>query len=278
MKKLLIALILCLPIVGFAQDSIPKPNYNSIHLNWGAANLQIQNITASPMIHESWSAVNVVLRYDRAKKLDHQIYFKFSQHKDQVGEEFQYTAIYLDDIFYPTLPHEFLLIDLNYSLGKQLLKSPDWKFTVGGRSSNSFNQSYYDLGPAGSGVYYFSLGLDVWFNAKYDLGEKHHFVANLALPVFSWVSRSPYLSTDGRFIADNATHKDGDSFINYLKRGKIHSWNKRQAVNFDLSYYYSLTDKWQLGAAYWLSMNFNQDPQRYGAIENIIQLSGKFNF
>ncbi len=46
-------------------------------------------------------------------------------------------------------------------------------------ASNFINQTSYDLGPAGSGVYYYSLGLDIWLNAKYDLGEKSSFVASL---------------------------------------------------------------------------------------------------
>lgn len=278
MKKLLIVLILTLPCIGFAQEEEQVPKNSSIQLNWGIGNLQIQNISASPMIHKNWSPVNVAVRYERSKRLDQQVNVKFSQYKDQVGEPFGYSAIYTDDKLVSTVPHSFVMLDISYSLGKQILNNNDWKLTLGGRSSNFLNQSAYDLGPAGSSVYYYSFGLDVWLNAKYDLGEKSSFVANLALPIFSWTTRSPYLTQDGQYFADNLTHKGGDAFANYLKRGEIQSWGKRQSFNFDLSYYYRLSDKWQLGAAYGLTMHFNQEPQRFGSIENIFQLSGKFNF
>lgn len=278
MKNLFIIFFLILPYTVFAQEEEQQPKTRSIQLNWGIGNLQIQNISASPMIHKDWSPVNFALRYERSKKLEQQFYVKFSQYEDQVGEPFKYSAIYTDDKFVSTIPHSFVMLDLSYSLGKQILDENDWKLTLGGRSSNCLSQTAYDLGPSGSGVYYFSLGLDAWLNVKYDLGEKSSFVANFALPIFSWATRSPYLSADGQYIADNSTHKGVDAFFNYLKRGEIQSWGKRQSFNFDLSYYYSFTDKWQLGAAYGLTMHFNQEPQRFGSIENIFQLSGKFNF
>ena len=264
------------PVV--VQELEPKPRHHSLQLNWGAGHLKIQNISASPMIHESWSPVNAVLQYDHSNKLDHQFYIRFRRYTYQMGETFEYSAIYTDDEFLSSLPHEFLFLDINYSLGKQVLQPSAWKLTVGGRSSNFLNQTYYDFGPAGSGVYYYSLGLDVWLNAKCVLNENHHFTANLALPILSFVTRSPYMTTNGQYIADNQTRKGGDALINYLKRVELQSWNKRQAVNFDLSYYYNISDKWQLGATYWLSMNFNNEPQNYTAIENIIQLSTKLNF
>lgn len=279
MKIILITMtLLYLPFMGFSQEEGDKQRYNSIQLNWGVANLQIQNISASPFIHNSWSPVNMMLRYDRAKKLDQQVSVKFSLHKDMIGEAFEYSAIFTDDEFVSTLPHEFLFLEINYSLGKQVLQTSDWKLTVGGRSSNFLNQSYYDFGPGGSGVYYYSFGLDIWLNAKYDLSDKHHFVTNLALPIFSYATRSPYMTTDGQFIANNKTRKDIDAFINYLKQGELQSWNKRMAVNFDLNYYYNLSEKWNLGLTYLLAMNFNNEPQQYTAIENILQLNGKFNF
>jgi len=271
-------LIILIPLVLSTELFGQEASKNAISLSGGEANLQIQNLTASPMIHSSWSPVNAVFRYERTKKLDQQFYIKFSQHKDKDWVYTEYSAIWTDDEMAPTYPHQFILLDINYSLGKQLLNPSDWKLTVGGRSGNSLNLSSYDFGPAGSTVHYWALGLDVWLKASYDLGEKHQFVANLALPIFSWVARSPYLSQDGRYLVDVSSLKGGQSFVNLLKDGSLQSWSTRQSVNFDLAYYYKISDKWQLGAGYWLLINFNQDPQRYGAIENIIQLSGKFNF
>lgn len=278
MKKILLLTSICLPLIGFSQEEETKHWYNSVQLNWGAANIQIQNISASDLIHKSWSPVNVTLQYERSKKFEQQFYTRFRRYTYQTSDTYEYSAIFTDDEFVSTLPHEFLFIDINYSLGKQVLQQSDWKLAVGGRSSNFLNQTYYDFGPAGSGVYYFSFGLDMWFNAKYDLSDKHQIVANLALPIFSFATRSPYMTTDGQFIADNQTRKGWDAIMNYLKRGELQTWNKRQAVNFDVNYYYKLSEKWHLGLTYWLAMNFNNEPQPYTAIENCFQLSGKFNF
>lgn len=90
MRIILITMtLLYLPFMGFSQEEGAEHRYNSIQLNWGMANLQIQNISASPFIHKSWSPVNVMLRFNRSKKFEQQGSIKFSLLKDMIAEPYE---------------------------------------------------------------------------------------------------------------------------------------------------------------------------------------------
>lgn len=200
----------------------------------------------------------------------------FGLYKPMIGEQFEYNSFY--NGIQPTLPQSFLMLDINYSLGKNILDKGKWKLALGGRSANRLNSSNYDFGPAGSYGYYYSFGLDIWMNVKYRLSEKHRFVSNLALPVFAYNSRSPYLSADDQYFENASSHKGFESFLNYIKSGELQSWGSYQKVDFDVSYYYTLSDKWDIGGKYVLALDFNQVPTNFTQIENIFYLSVNLKF
>ena len=124
--------LFCLPYMGFSQEEEAEHKFNSLQLNWGMANLKIQNISASPFIHNAWSPLNAMLRYNRSKKFEQQGSIKFSLLKDMIAEPYEYSAIFTDDEFVSTLPHEFLFIEINYSFGIQNPRLSDEPKTVGG--------------------------------------------------------------------------------------------------------------------------------------------------
>ena len=169
-------------------------------------------------------------------------------------------------------------MDINYALGKNVLEKGKWKLALGGKARNRLMASDCLFGNAGSFGYYFSFGLDRWTKINFDLNEKHHFIANVALPVFSYNTRSPYMSQNDEYFSDAYSHKPLKSAINYVKRGELQSWGKAQSFDFDISYYYSLSEKWELGGKYMLLMDFNQYPTKFSQIENVIYLSAKLKF
>jgi len=241
----------------------------------GAGHIMRQNLSFSPMIHTSWSPLNACVQYTKSKKMEQQLYIKFGQYRAIVGESFSFNSFFNEEES-ETGPHIFTLLDINYSLGKKIALREDFSLALGGRLRNRLQPASYLFGNAGSFGYNFSLGLDLWLNFQYALNEKNHFMANLAIPVFSYNSRSPYLSQDDEYFFDSYSHNGFTNFIQLLKDGEIESWGKSQSMDFDISYFYTVSAKWDIGVAYWLSMNFSQAPTSFSSIENIFYLTGRF--
>lgn len=270
----------CITIIFLFLGSIyaQNPTSNSISFNWGIGNFQRQDLTFSPMIHSDWSALNFVLNYERSKKFEQQAYVKFGIYDPGVGEQYTLTSPFTgDDV--QSYPHNFTLLDINYSFGKSIVEKEKLKLALGGRLRNRLNASYYNFGLFSYFGYYFTFGLDAWVKLQYQLSEKHRFASNIALPLFSYNTRSPYLSADDQFFLDNYGHSNAfKSVSNYYEGGEWQSWGKSQSFDFDIAYWYALSEKWEVGASYWLSMNFNQDPTKYTAFQNNLYLSVTLKF
>ena len=257
----------------YSQDDL----YNSISLNWGVGNIQRQDLSFSPMIHRDWSPVNFVLTFSRSKKFEQTASVKFGNYKPSVVPPYSYISPFSGNE-YLTATHSFNVLDVNYAFGKKMIENDAWKISIGGRSRNRLNASNYNFGVFGSFGYYFAFGIDFWAKFEYKLSEKQRVISSIAIPIFSSVSRSPYMSQDDPYFMDNYTHKGFKAFTNYIKRGTLQSWGNSQSLDFNLMYTYSLSEKWDVGGSYWFSLNLNQQPTHFSSIENVICLSGHFKF
>ena len=275
MKKPIILILL--PLL-FATELLGQgESKNAISLSWGIGNLVKQALTFTPLIHRDWSPVNFLLTYKRSNKLEHQASIRFGNYKSRIGDEFVFRAPW-DKESFPTYPHSFNVGGINYSLGKSILKSDQLKLALGGRSRNRVDITDYVFGFSGTAGNYLSFELDIWIDAQREISEKHRMAANIGLPVFAYVYRSPHLTQNDDYFEDIYSHDDLKGFLLYLKRGEIQSWNKSQNFDFDITYYYALSGKWELGAIYWFSINLNQKPAKYAAVENVVCLSANSKF
>lgn len=257
-----------------AQEDV---KVNSLSLNWGMGHVKRQDLSFSPMVHQKWSALNFALSYERSKKLEQEILVRFSHYTPQVGEPYEFN-LYFNTEKFSTYPHTFTQFELNYSLGKNIVELGNFKMALGGKARIRFWPSNYMWGDNGSFGYYFSSGLDAWLKLEYVLNDKNHLRAHIGLPVFSFISRSPYMSQNDEYFADNIEHNDFKSVMNFLKRSEIQSWGLSQGVDLDVSYYHAFSGRWEIGASYWLSMNFNQAPTPLASIENTFFLSARLKF
>jgi hypothetical protein len=270
-------LVLCgLIILTLGLKAQEEANVNSFGLSWGMGNIKRQDLSVSPFIHQKWSPINVRLVYERSKKLEQQASLKFGSYSPRVGEEFKFYSFYNGEE--TTYPHYFTMIDINYALGLSVVEKEKFKFVLGGKSKNKFYASTYNFGPSGPSPLFIAFGLDIWLNMQYDLNEKHHFKSNVSIPLFAYIYRDPYLTQDDEFFENIYSHKGLKELGERIKDGQLQSWDSSQSFDFDISYDYSLNEKWDIGCQYLLSMNFNQSPTKYSSIENVIYFSGTFKF
>ena len=272
--KIILLLLFLWTFNGYSQDA----KTNSLTLNWGVGNLHRQDVNFSPFIHKSWSGLNLGLVYEHTGKQYHRVYSRFGRYTAFHEGPFTYNTEEKGELKQvETLPHSFNMLDLNYTLGFKVMSSEKVTILLGGQARNLLNIGDYEYGNSGIGFYNFAFGIDVWSSAKYKLSDKHSLGAELSLPIFSWVTRSPYLGQDDQYFRDVAKNKVFDSIGNYLRRGELQSWGGFQRVDFQMNYTYALSEKWNLKATYSLNMNFSKTPQSYTSIENVLMIGAQIN-
>ena len=272
MKRLTIILSVLLTGATHLSAQDIKPNALGIHLGMG--NLQKQDLIFSPFVANDWSPLNVRLEYEHHGKLNHKVDLRFGQYSYFVGEPFSY---YSRGILYDKYPHSFTNVDLNYSLSKNILHSARWTISVGGRVRNRFQIANYEFGHAGQFSYHLSMGLDALVDVEYRTG-KHALNSALALPVFSYLSRSPYTGQDDPYLERIMVHGDLKVFAQQLKAGTLQSWGTSRMADFELGYTYAFNPAWEIGITYLFSMNLHNDPVNYTSFENIVYLGTTFKF
>ena len=275
-KIINISLLIFLTMAMMAQEQ-EQERVNSFGLNWGMGHVKRQDLSFSPLIHQDWSAINFILSYERSKILEQEARVGFSQYSTQVGEPYTF-ELYFNSGTYETYDHSFTQLDVNYALGINIVERGNFKMAMGGKVRIRLCPSNYMWGDNGSFGYYFSNSLDAWLKMGYKLNDKNHLRAHVGLPIFSSVSRSPYMSQNDEYFADNLEHNDFKSLMNFLKRSEIQSWGVSQGVDLDLAYFHAFSKRWELGASYWLSMNFNQAPTPLASTEHTFFISTRLKF
>ena len=267
-------------LIGFLTYTVlteAQTSQNSLSLSWGMGHIMRQDLSASPFIHEKWSPTNMLLRYSRTKKLDQLIDVKFSLYKPSIVEPYSFNSYYYGGAQIG-LAHSFTLIDINYAIGKSVLERNQWKLVLGGKSRNHIYASNYNFGASGPSPMLISFGLDFWLKLKYTLNDKHYFISNLSIPLFSFIYRDPYLLQDDQFFENIYSHNGLKEFANRVSDGQLQSWGTSQRFDLDVQYGYVINKRWDIGIRYLLAMNFNQSPTRFSQIENVIYISGKIKF
>ena len=275
MKKTILALgvFFCFFQSGsYAQDA--KTNLLGIH--WGTGNLQRQDIRFSPFIHKPWSAFNLGLSYEHTGKQFHRVYARFGWYKSMIGEPYAYTNTIEDPPKQvETLPHNFNILDLDYTLGFSLKKSAKSAFWLGGKMRNLINQGPYEYGPSAIGSYNFNFSLDVWSGYSYSFSDKHSLKAELSLPLITWVASSPYLGQDSNYINNSSSLSVMKILGRYIADGELQSWGTIQRVDLQLGYKYRLSERWIMKAEYNLHFNTSNTPQPFTSIENVLLLGAQ---
>ena len=236
MKKLILSLAL------FYMVTIPNlmgqtAKTKRLGLHWGVGNLQRQDIRFSPFVHKPWSAFNLGLSYEHQGEQFHRVYARFGWYKAMVGKPYSYVnTIENPPQEYETLPHNFNILDLDYTLGFSIDKTSKAELFLGGKVRNLINQGPYDYGNSAVGAYNFSFGLDLWSGFHYKISKKHLVKAELSIPVITWVAASPYLGQNDEYIMNSSSLSTMKIVGSYISAGEIQSWGKLQRIDFQAGY------------------------------------------
>lgn len=270
----LVVLVLCIGILR-AQDKAP----GSFGFQLGAGYIMKQDLTMTPMIHRAFSPSKVKLDYSRFGKLERNAEVQFSAYSTSLNGRFQYYWE-IPEESEESREHSFTLLYITYKLGKKLVETERFGLSAGLRARSRLNVADYDYGIywLSHFAYYFSHGLDVYTDLNYRFSEKQLVNVGISLPLFSLVSRSPYLVQNAEYFYDNRSNSSVPSLINYLKRSKLQSWGTSQIVDLKLGYAYAISGRLDFSASYLFAMDINSTPRKLTQFENSILAGLTFKF
>lgn len=246
-----------------------------LSLSWGLGFIERQDLIFSPFIHSDITFANLGLEYTREARLFQNVQFRYAGFNPMVSNPYDFTVHGEPEHAYP---HTFTMVDLDYMMGKQIKQINKYTFTAGGLFNADVQAMNYVYGRISSLGYYAAFGLGVFGKTDYALNKKSKLSAVLKLPLVVWLARSPYLVNDDQFIENISSHSGFNSFMAFIQDGKLATWNRVQTFDVQLKYTYSLSSKWELGAAYLFEFIHSSRPRNLLSYRNSLYISGNFRF
>jgi len=248
---------------------------NSIQLQIGLSNIARQDLVFSPFIHRDLSPINIGIRYQREKTFYQSINLRFSSLKPSYIEPYEF---FDNNEIKQTSPHNFTIIDLDYWLGKEFRRR-EKSTTKAGIAFNADIQALnYVYGRIGSFGYYSAFGLGGFISHTYNINEKNKITGQIALPLFNWLARSPYLVNDDEFIENTSSHSGIKTFFAFIGDGNFATLNNLQTLDFRLNYTHKLNDRWELGADYLFEFIHSKEPRNLLSYRNSVFINTTFKF
>lgn len=248
---------------------------NCIQLQIGLSNIARQDLVFSPFVHKDFSPINIGIRYQREKKFYQNIHLRFSSLKPSFIGPYEF---FDDNETKQTSPHIFTMIDLDYWLGKEFRRRSK-SITKAGIAFNADIQALnYVYGRTSFFGYYSAIGLGGFISQTYNANKKNKITGQIALPLFNWVARSPYLVNDDEFIENISSRSGVKTFFAFIGDGNFATLNKSQILDFRLNYAYKLNDRWELGVDYLFEFIHSKEPRNLLSYRNSIFINGTFKF
>ena len=258
--------------ISFGQETEKK---NALALSFGPAYIMRQDLIFSPVIHADLSFLNLGLDYTRESKLFQKVRLRYASFNPMVAEPYEFSVHSDTESAYP---HSFNFIDLDYQIGKKLSENQKSRITVGGLLSADIHALTYVYGRISSLGYYSAFGLGVFGTYGRSINAKSNLAATLQIPLIAWLARSPYLVNDEEFIENISSHSGFNTFMAFISDGQFVTWNKMQTLDLELKYTYSLSEKWDLAAAYLFEFIHVSKPRNLLSFRNSLNLSANFRF
>lgn len=262
-------------ILGGKLTAQETASHHSLSLSAGPAHIARQDLVFSPMIHRDFTPVQLGIGYQCQARLTHTFRVDYASFNPTLREPYDFTEYGEDQNAWP---HYFTLIGLNYTAAKAIRESGKWTTKLGGAAHWDIQALNYSYGRISSFGYVSLTGMGVYAQQSYQASERWLVHGQVQLPLLLWQARSPYLVNDDEFIENIASHSGFKSFMAFLADGHLTSLHEVQSVDLELSVFYLLTKKWQLGASYHLDLLRMAEPRPLLSVRNAVQVSAHFQF
>ncbi len=263
------ALTAAWPARSRADDPPPK---NEISLGWAPRVVIRKDLVDSPLRYVGPALGAAVLRYSRVRDVDaHRVETDFLTGTLRAQPDYEYLQ-WPDGAPQSTEGSPITYVRLKYAYLRSLpLPAGATRSTVrlGPALDFDVNQTDWVHMPNVIGGYFGAFALDARLEGELRVSPKHRLRAEVSLPLFAWVTRSPYSVTDDVLINDNRDQKSFRVFFRYISHGSIQTWNTYQAVRVAGRHDWAFRPHWALSTSVHMRMLANQVPrpkidQEYG--------------
>ena len=248
---------------------------NMFSLSVGVGHFARQDLVFSPFVHKDFTAVNTGLEYTRKADFHQKLKLRYASFNPMLTSPYVFM---LNGEKKVANQHFFTLIDLDYFFGKKINQTEKSNTTVGALFNTDAQMLNYEYGRIGSFGYYSTFGLGGFIYKDYQINEKSHIYASLALPLLNWLTRSPYLVNDDEFIENISSHSAVKSFFAFIGDGKLITLNKLQTFDLEAKYAYQLNTRWEIGAGYLFEFIHSKEPRSLLSYRNSLLVSTSFKF
>ncbi|WP_373492662.1 hypothetical protein [Aquiflexum sp.] len=262
------------PNNSIAMDPGDPPK-NSITISAGLSILSRQDLVYSPFVHRDLSTTNYGFNFQRNGKTFQYFNLGFSHNSSQLVD---FEEIPMDGHHHGFHPHEFLFIHSVYGIGKPYKKTEKNISYLGTAVRMDMQASFYSFALSNMFGYFINQSLAIWHRKTHFLHEKHTLSHQLELPMISWMARPPYLAEDDGFIENISSHKSSLILLEFVKDGKLVSWNQLQRANFQLEYRFSISRKISLGMDYKLDIIRTTFPRALNSYQQNLNLTTTLKF
>ncbi len=262
-------------LIALLQQAKGQEFENKLSLNLGAGYIARQDLVFSPFIHQDFTLLNLGLEYTRNTNVYQNLRLGFTSFNPMLTSPYEYTINGETEL---ASEHYFTLIDLDYSIGKEFRKTDKSTTKVGAIFAADVQVLNYTYGRIGSFGYYSSFGLGAFILKEYSLNEKSSVSGRFAIPLFNWLSRSPYLVNDDEFIENISSHSTLKSFFAFIGDGEFATLNKLQTFNLEAKYTYQLNRRWDIGLGYFFEFIHVKEPRKLLSYRNSLFVSTNYRF
>lgn len=248
---------------------------NNLTLSLGAGHIARQDLVFTPFIHRDFTPLNIGLEYTRSANFYQKLNLRFASFNPMLTSPYEYA---INGETKVASQHFFTFIDLDYAFGKEIKKTEKSTTTVGALVATDVQVLNYVYGRIGSFGYYSNIGLGGFISKEYTLSEKSRISGRFALPLFNWLSRSPYLVNDDEFIENISSHSNVKTFFAFIGDGKFATLNKLQTFDLEATYTYQLHRRWGIGVSYLFEFIHSKEPRSLLSYRNSLFVSANFKF
>ncbi len=229
------------------QPEVVDPK-NEIFLGFGPKVVFRKDQIKSPRLYSGPGLMSFLAGFRRNNEHDaHRVRLGFLTSTVRSQKDFNYLS-WPDQESRTTEGDPLTSVRLSYAYLRNIPLRQDLVLRVGPALDMDLQQATYVYSAYGVDGHYGVFALDAFAEANYKHSDHHRFSAQLGLPLFAWVARSPYALNDDEQTAMNLEHNALKTLFRYIADGQFRTWNQVQAVRLAVRYDYVLSPRWGFSA------------------------------
>jgi hypothetical protein len=230
----------------------------SLEFAWTTSYRARQDDLLSPLVHEGLAPFGGLFAYRwRGRGAGWLVGLEVDSTPAKSGPTFEYPT---DDGTAETYPSSWTTVRIPLGWGKGLAHTEQLDVVLGGMFDTRIEHLSWSYGLTSTSAYSGTFTLGPWLDAHWKPVKRWTLEGSVTVPLFGWLTRSPYALNDDEFMKANKTHNPIVTIGAYIADGGPTWVGEDQAVRACAGAVYALKGRTSLLAAYRFEMLHFSDP------------------